>query len=268
MHMSLHQQAWSFKGVIMSLTTLLMRFAFLAGLLFQPLMPLYAEQTEPATPSLSIQSIHIATGVWPGFTDPSEQGAYIHLVKLLFPSETKFKVSYTSFNRSIQMVEQQQADMVLGIGLKDSPYLQHSALPFDIDEIAVLFKPSRLQINQPADLNHYQLVTQRGYNYDSVLGIVAQSYEVDSITTGVNLVRNGRVDAFLVEKTELLTKVDTQKLEDLQVVLLVGEPIYIGFANNERGALLKTWWDQQYLHYYQTGQLQAFYQQYAGMKLP
>lgn len=243
------------------------RCVCLFGLLSQPFFPLCAELTE-APQRLTLHSVHIATGLWPGFTEPNQQGAYFELLKLVFPSETHFKVSYTSYNRSVQMVAQQQADMVLGIGLQDSPTLPHSALPFDLDKIVVLFKPARLHVKQSHDLANYTLATQRGYNYHMTLGINAQNYEVDDIATGVSLVRNDRVDAFLVEKTELQSQMDIEQLGDLSMVLLAGEPIYIGFANNERGKQLKAWWDQQFLHLYQSHQLQLFYQQYVDMELP
>ena len=251
----------------MSFVTVAMRCAALLWLLSLCLLPLNAAQDDSA----GVQppnSVHIATGLWPGFTEPNQQGAYFHLITLLFPGDTHFQVIYTSFNRSMLMVEQQQADMVLGIGQKDATGLLYSALPFDIDQIAVLFQTGRLQITQPHDLADYLLATQRGYNYDVVLGISARSYEVDSIVTGVDLVKNGRVDAFLVEKTELNTKIDIKQLHDISIVHLGGEPIYIGFANNARGKALKTWWDQQFLHYYQAKRLQAFYQQYDDMNLP
>ncbi|MCH8536981.1 MAG: transporter substrate-binding domain-containing protein [Alkalimonas sp.] len=251
----------------MSLVAVLLRCGLLLWLLSQCLLPLQAAQDDNSA-SLSLSSVHIATGLWPGFTEPDEQGAYFHLITLLFPGETQFKVSYTSFNRSVQMVEHQQADMVLGIGLKDSVGLLYSALPFDIDQVAVLFQPERLQIQQPHDLTDQLIATQRGYNYDMVLGISAQSYEVDSIATGLNLLRSGRVDAFLVEKAELHAKADIKLLDGISIVLLGGEQIYIGFANNQRGQELKAWWDQQFLHYYHTEQLQALYQQYEEMHLP
>lgn len=251
----------------MQYVALIMRVVLVFLLLCPSVIFATTERLPDISPKLAIKSIHITTGVWPGFTEPNEQGAYFELIKLLFPDDTRLEVTYTGFNRTVKMVEEQQADMVLGVGLNESEQLYLSAQPFDIDQIAVLFKPERLKFEKPAELAGYQLVTQRGYNYEMVLGITTQSYEVDSITTGVNLVRTGRVDAFLVEKTELEGKLNASQIEDMQLVFLAGEPIYIGFVKNERGAALKTWWDQQFQKHYQSGQLQTLYQQHAGMTL-
>lgn len=252
----------------MQYLALIMRLVLLFLLCYPSCIFATTEKIPDISPKLAIESIHIATGVWPGFTEPTEQGAYFELIKLLLPVETRLEVTYTGFNRTVKMVEEQQADMVLGVGLNESEQLHLSAKPFDIDQIAVLFKAGRLKFEKPIDLAGYQLVTQRGYNYEMVLGITTQSYEVDSITTGVNLVRTGRVDAFLVEKTELEGKLSARQLDDMQVVFLAGEPIYIGFAKNERGTALKAWWDQQFQQHYQSGQLQTLYQRHAGMTLP
>lgn len=225
------------------------------------------EQKPVTSTELSIKSVHIATGVWPGFTEPNERGAYFELIKMLFPDDMQFQVTYTAFNRTVKMVEEQQADMVLAVGLDICSLLHLSAQPFDVDQIAVLFKPARLNFETIQDLERYQLVTQRGYNYDLVLGIRAQSYEVDSVSTGINLVKTERTDAFLVEKTELDGQLRASELGDMQVRTLAGEPIYIGFANNERGAELKAWWDQQFQKHYQNGQLQIWYQRHPQMTL-
>lgn len=246
---------------------LIMRLGFLLVALYLPWVVNAADEPSVNLPQLSIKSTHIATGMWPGFTELNEQGAYFELIKMLLPADTHFNVTYTAYNRAVKMVEDQQADMVLGVGFCICSSLQLSAQPFDVDQIAVLFKPARITFNDVKDLENYQLVTQRGYDYDLALGIKPQSYEVDNITTGVNLVKTDRIDAFLVEKTELFGKFSINQLEDMEVVLLAGEPIYIGFANNERGAALKAWWDQQFAKYYQTGQLQIFYQQHSDMTL-
>lgn len=247
---------------------LLLIIAFLLGLLYRPDVYADPRSVSPEPETLSVQNIHIATGIWPGFTEPNEQGAYFALIKLLFPSEVTFHVTYTSFNRSLKMVEDQQADMVLAIGLNDSSTVLRSARPFDVDQIAVLYKTGRVQFETPADLANYQLVTQRGYNYDLALGISTQTYEVDSILTGINLVKTDRVDVFLVEKTELEAKFMLNQLDDMQLDFIAGEFIYVGFVNNERGAALKAWWDIHFEQHLQTGVLKAWYQQHASMTLP
>lgn len=252
----------------MQYVLVVMRLGLLLGLLYSPFVLALNTLVAPAIPALSIKSVHIATGIWPGFSEPNEQGAYFDLLKLLFPHDMQFQVSYTSFNRSVRMVEEQQADIVLGIGLNESPNLLRSDQPFDVDKIAVLFKPAKLTFEKPEDLKGYKLVTQRGYNYDLALGLSIASYEVDSIATGVNLVKTERVDAFLVEKTELEGTFSASQLEDMTLVFIAGEPIYIGFANNERGAQLKAWWDKQFKQQYHNGNLQRWYQQQQGMTLP
>ncbi|GHG60368.1 hypothetical protein GCM10010919_03780 [Alishewanella longhuensis] len=252
----------------MQYVSLIMRLALLLGMLYLSSAFAAANKTSANSPEFSIKSIHIATDIWPGFTEPNEQGAYIDLIKLLFPTGIDFEITYTSFNRTVKMVEEQQADIVLGISFNESSRLYLSARPFDVDQIAVLFKPGRFKFEKSEDFKNYQLVMQRGYNYDIALGISTPSYEVDNIITGVDLVRAGRVDAFLVEKTELEGKLNANELADMELVFIAGEPIFIGFAKNERGAILKAWWDQQFQLYSQNGKLLLWYQQHPGMTLP
>ncbi|MDP4529262.1 transporter substrate-binding domain-containing protein [Alkalimonas delamerensis] len=223
---------------------------------------------KPVSTELSINPIWVATDLWPGFTEPSQQGAYLHLMQLIFPAETEVQVYFTSFIRSILMTEQQQVHMVIGIGAKDSNSLLLSEWPFDIDKIALLHLAGQLHLSDKADLAKLRLATQRGYNYDQLLNITTESYEVDSIQTGVSLVKNNRVDAFLVEKAELRHQLQEQELSGLQLVFLKGEPIYMGFADNEAGRQLKAWWDQHYQYFYREGLLLPLYQQYPNFHLP
>ena len=91
---------------------------------------------------------------------------------------------------------------------------------------------------------------------------------MDSIHTGVSLVQTQRVDAFLVEKTELRHQMQEQALSGLELVFLKGEPIYMGFADNEAGRQLKAWWDKHYQRLYREGRLLPLYQQYPNFHLP
>lgn len=128
----------------MKILGLLMRLTVILGMFCSPTVVATTEQPAEITADTPLQKIHIATGVWPGFTDYGEQGAYFELIRLIFPPETQYQVSYTAFNRTVKMVETQHADMVLAVGLDVCSLMFLSAQPFDVDQIAVLFKPSRL----------------------------------------------------------------------------------------------------------------------------
>ncbi|SEA78671.1 substrate-binding periplasmic protein [Alkalimonas amylolytica] len=229
---------------------------------------LFTASKADTRPTIPTGVIHVASDLWPGFTEPDGKGAYLHLLQLILPVDTELELHFTSFSRSILMAEQQQVLMVIGIGVKDSKQLLLSDLPFDVDEIAVLYLPDQLQLTENSKLSMLRLATQRGYNYELVMNLNNTSYEVDSIRTGVDMVRNQRVDAFLVEKTELQSTINAEDLAGLELRFLKGEPIYMGFANNVRGLELKRWWDYQYQILYRSGQLEPLYQQYPNFILP
>ncbi|MEE2001173.1 transporter substrate-binding domain-containing protein [Alkalimonas sp. MEB108] len=219
-------------------------------------------------PMIPAKVVHVATDLWPGFTEPDGEGAYLHLLRVIFPADTRLELHFTSFSRSILMAEQQHADMVIGIAATDSQQLLYSNYPFDVDEIAVLYLAGQPVLDTASSLATLRLATQRGYNYELVLNIDNTSYEVDSIRTGVEMVRNQRVDAFLVEKTELRSKLTGEDLTGLELRFLKGEPIFMGFSNSASGLALKQWWDDHYSKLYHNGQLELLYQQYPNFILP
>lgn len=237
-------------------------------LLLSCLSHLRAGELAAPEPGLKQAKILIATDLWAGFTEPDGRGAYQHLLALIFPHHTDLTFHYTSYSRAVAMVEQQQADMVIGIGRNDSRQVLLSDWPFDVDQIAVLYLAGQLQLDESSQLSQLQLATQRGYNYNLVLNIDTVSYQVNSIQTGVSMVKNRRVDAFLVEKTELKNKLSAEDLAGLELRFLKGEPIFMGFADNTRGLELKRWWDQQYQQLYLSGQLELLYLQYPDFILP
>lgn len=225
--------------------------------------------TKPAPePMMPANAVHVATDLWPGFTELDGEGAYLHLLRLIFPVDTRLELHFTSFSRSILMAEQHHVDMVIGVAATDSQQLLLSSHPFDEDEIAVLYLASQPALDTAGSLSTLRLATQRGYNYALVLNIDNTSYEVDSIRTGVDMVRNQRVDAFLVEKTELRSKLTPEDLTGLELRFLKGEPIFMGFSNNASGQALKQWWDDHYSKLYHNGQLALLYQQYPNFILP
>lgn len=229
---------------------------------------MFTAASSETKPTLPTGVIHVATDLWPGFTEQTGQGAYLHLLQLIFPLDSDLRLHFTSFNRSILMAEQQQVQMVIGISATDSEQLLLSDWPFDIDEIAVLYLNDQLELTDNTKLSNLRLATQRGYNYEQIMALENTTYEVDSIRTGVDLVRNQRVDAFLVEKAELKSKLSAEDLAGLELRLLKGEPIFMGFANNARGLELKRWWDYRYQQLYHSGQLEPLHQQYPNFLLP
>ena len=231
--------------------------------------PLFADQKVPL-------QLHISTPVWPGFTNADGSGAYADLFQLIYLSEQVELVwHFSNFGRAINLVQQGKYHMVPGLSAHESiskrQALLLSAQPFDFDLIVAVYDPEHMAAPHLQQLKQHKLAWDLAYDLHLLLDLPEKGYEVLSIKQGVGLVKNGRVDIYLAEKSELLQYLQGEtpvKLQPLQYKELLRDPIYLAFADNAAGRTFKTIWDQRFSELYKTGQLKTFYRRYPQLTLP
>lgn len=216
-------------------------------------------------------AIQVTTDVWPGFTDNDETGAYFDLIKLIYqPYQTQLDVSFTSYSRALLLVRQKKADLTLGVSTEHSDNLLMSEQPIDQDKIYAVYHPDKLARPTIDKLPAYRLAWNLAYDFGSILGVSNDGYEVASVQHGLDLVLNGRVDIYLAEHSQVLfhLKESNSNLAPLAGIWLASDDIYVGFANNKRGRLLKKIWDKRHRELMNSGELQTFYSHYQEFYLP
>lgn len=215
--------------------------------------------------------IQVTTDVWPGFTDDDETGAYFDLIKLIYqPYKTQLDVSFTTYSRALLLVRQKKSDMTLGVSAEHREGLLLSALPIDQDKIYAVYHSGQIARPTLEKLSGYRLAWNLAYDFGRILGVDNNGYEVSDVQQGLELVRNGRVDIYLAEHSQVTfhLKESNSKLPPLAGAWLASDDIYAGFANTKRGQQLKKIWDKRFKQLLNSGELQKFYQQYQEFHLP
>lgn len=234
--------------------------------------PLWAEHATQKVPA----QLHISTPVWPGFTNADGSGAYAELFQWIYAEQQVTLVwNFSNFGRAINLVQQGKHHLVPGLSAHSSASQRHalllSAQPFDFDFIVAIYNPEHLAAPDLSTLRQHRLAWDLAYDLHLLLGLPEKGYEVVSMQQGLELVKNGRVDIYLAEKSELLQYLQGEtpiKLQPLRYQELLRDAIYLAFADNEAGKAFKTIWDQRFSELQKTGQLKTFYRRYPQLTLP
>ncbi|OBP16739.1 hypothetical protein A5320_05000 [Rheinheimera sp. SA_1] len=221
------------------------------------------------------EPVRLVTKQWPGYTNADHSGGYFELVQLVLPlTHYQLAIQFSNFSRAVILVQKQQAELVLAVTRVDGKQLLLSEYPIDADTIVAVYRDNLLPANatQPltlAQLAKYRLAWDLAYNYGQAIGLDVQGYEVADVAQGLDLVKNGRVDVYLAEQSDLeivesLTKLQQLKLQQSEILQL---PVYVGFPRSAKGLQLKRFWDQQFKLLLKQGELHNLYAKYPGMVL-
>lgn len=221
----------------------------------------------------AMEQLRLVTKHWPGYTNTDLSGGYFELVQLVFPPvQYQINTEFSNFNRAVNLVQKQQAELVLAVTRADGKQLLLSELPIDADSIMAVYRQALLPDHAAIaleQLSQYRLAWDLAYNYGQALGLDAPGFEVSSVSQGLELVSKGRVDVYLAEHADLETVAASRLMQQLklQQSQIRQIPVYVGFSRSAKGLHLKRMWDQQFRLLLQRGAVQQLYQQYPGMVL-
>lgn len=227
-------------------------------------------QATPAPQSDVPGTIRISTELWPGYTEQNYSGAYFDLVRLVYqPYATQLQISFSNYNRALNLVRQGKADLTLAVSAHSAHHLLLSARPMDQDQIMAIYLKDQQQINQITDLAPLRLAWNLAYDYGVILGLTNAGYEVTSEIQGIELLVKKRIDVYLAEKSQYEFYLANHKFSAAKLTAhpIAKDVLYAAFADTVQGEQLKAIWDQRIEALLQSGELQQLYQQYNDFSL-
>lgn len=225
---------------------------------------------EASADTTALSTVHISTEQWQGFTHPDYSGAYFDLIRLLFqPHQLQLEVTFTNYNRALNLVRQHKADMTLAVSGHNGAGMLLSERPIDQDKIVAIYHPQLHQLNSVADLKPLRLAWNLAYDFGAILGLSSVGYEVVSVQSGVELALKQRIDVYLAEQSQIEHYVASGQLLLAPLVAkpIAADNIYVAFADTAEGRQLKCIWDQRFNALLASGELQQLYQRYADFHL-
>lgn len=210
--------------------------------------------------------ITLASDPWPNFVD-ARGGYLVELSKAVFePHGYRVQVRLMPFSRATALLATGTVDLVPALYRVPRPGILFAQRLTAVDETALLFNAAHLRWGgRLHDLDGRTIAWMRGFDYagqlQKQLGLRVRPYEVNDRQSGLAMLRQGRVDAFMDNSEELAAQAGKMGLRppDYLQVGVFRKPLYFGFSDTPQGRKLKTLFDRELGRMAADGRLLALY---------
>lgn len=208
-------------------------------------------------------NILLASEAWDDYTNADGSGLAWEVLHQVFdPVGITLQTRTVPYTRSVGLAQRGEVDGWVGAYRDEAAGVLYPYWNYDSDHIyalglATLSKPTAVT------LGHYRLAWVRGYKYEQYLPNVRQFDQIQRRDGILPMLEYGRADFYIDALTEaqyvLSQSNDASKFQLIHIAEL---PLYVGFADNERGRSLMTVFDQRMATLVKSGELRPIFQRW------
>lgn len=212
------------------------------------------------TPPTDERQIHLASEQWTDYTSADGSGlAWDVLRKVFEPAGITVQTHSVPYTRSIGLAQRAEVDAWVGAYHNEVEGLLYPRSPYDSDHIYALGLASNPSPTLET-LGSYRLAWVRGYKYDQYLLNLHHFDQLQRRDGVLTMLLHGRVDFYidaLPELKELLSRAEQPKRFKLTHITEL--PLFLGFADNDRGRRLMALFDRRMVVLKKNGELKPVF---------
>jgi len=205
--------------------------------------------------------VRAASEEWADYTQADGQGMGWDILRAVFePEGIKLEIRSVPYTRSIGLVQRGEVDVQVGAYRDESEGVLYPKWHYDVDHIYALGLASK-PTPTLATIGNYRLVWMRGYEYNNYLPNIRRFNEIHRAVGILPMLIHERADFYIdasMEIEEVLAKADDPK--QFKLSPLINLPLYLGFANNENGRVLRALFDRRMDVLVKSGQLKPIFE--------
>ncbi len=210
------------------------------------------------------ETIFVVTESWAYCTQEDGTGLYFDLLRLVYePLGMVLNTRIMPYSRAVATVSNKAADIVIGLYEEEAEGVIYPEVPFSADAITVLYKSPTVFLGAES-LEGKNVVFIRGYSYDAYILVPMQVNELASRDQAVNMILAGRADFFVDnywDTTDTLLEMGLA-MEEFHLRVLKLLPMYMVFADTEKGHRLAALFDEHFAERVRDGSVFALFQAY------
>ncbi|KPA91618.1 substrate-binding periplasmic protein [Pseudomonas asplenii] len=221
------------------------------------LSPLLRAQEVAGLPA----QVRLVSEEWADYTNADGSGLAWDVLREVFePQGIKVEIRSEPYVRSVGLVERGEADAWVGSYSQEISGALYPRWNYDTDHIYAVGLASK-PVPTLENLGSYRLAWVRGYKYQKYLPNVRDFNEIQRRDGILSMLQHDRVDFYIDALTEVesvLGQAEDPKL--FRNTHLVELPLYLGFADNERGRALLALYDQRMTELVKAGGLRRIFE--------
>lgn len=215
----------------------------------------------PASADAPPTEIRVASEAWVNYTQADGRGLAWDLLRALYEPEGVRLVARTEpYVRSVGLVQRGEADAWVGSYRNEIDHVIYPRWPYDVDPIGALGRKDS-PVPTLADLDRFRLAWMRGYAFDRYLNHLKQRNELQRRASALLMLDSHRIDYFIDARPELEEMLQAKGVDAsvYRITDIATIPLYLGFANNERGRALAQLFDARMQTLYRNGELERLF---------
>jgi polar amino acid transport system substrate-binding protein len=219
-----------------------------------------------AGPAWAVDSIRVSSEQWDEATHHDGTGLYWDIIRAVYePAGVEVHERIVPYARSVREVTvTDKADAWVASYLDEVAGPLYPEWHFDADYVGAVYDPGRFDgVAGERALAGQRVAWMRGYAYDQYLSVEVDSTEVDDRSGGLRMVQEGRIDFFIDAQVEIDFALEDTGLGDTLASDIVLElPLYLAFADTDRGRELRAIWDERMPELLEQGVISRLYREY------
>ncbi|MEX5509969.1 substrate-binding periplasmic protein [Pseudomonas paralactis] len=204
--------------------------------------------------------IVLASEEWNDYTNKDGSGLAWDLLREVFePAGVTLQTRSVPYTRSVGLAQRGEVDGCVGTYRDEVSAVLYPRWNFDADHIYALGLATA-PTPTLATLGNYRLAWVRGYKYEGYLPHVQRYNQIERRSGILPMLQHGRADFYIDALTEA-KYVLSQSPDPTQFKLthIAELPLYVAFADTERGRTLMAVYDQRLASLIKTGELKAIF---------
>ena len=205
--------------------------------------------------------IVLASEQWNDYTNKDGSGLAWDLLRQIFePAGITVQTRSVPYTRSVGLAQRGEVDGCVGSYRDEASGVLYPHWNFDSDHIYALGLATA-PTPTLATLGNYRLAWVRGYKYEEYLPSVRRFNPIERRNGILPMLEHGRADFYIDALTEAKYVLSQSQDPALFKLTHIAElPLYIGFADTERGRALMGVYDQRLTLLVKTGELKPIFE--------
>ena len=207
--------------------------------------------------------IVLASEEWNDYTNRDGSGLAWDLLRRVFePAGITLETRSVPYTRSVGLAQRGEVDGCVGTYRDEVSAVLYPRWNFDADHVYALGLATS-PTPTLATLGNYRLAWVRGYKYEEYLPTVRRFNQIERRSGILPMLQHGRADFYIDALTEAKYVLSQAQDPALFKLTHIAElPLYVGFADTERGRALMAVYDQRLGILVQTGELKAIFERW------
>lgn len=202
----------------------------------------------------------LASEEWSNYTNKDGSGLAWDVLRQVFePADITVQTRTVPYTRSIGLAQRGEVDGWVGAYRDEASGVLYPHWHFDADHIYALGL-AKAPTPSLATLGNYRLAWVRGYKYEAYLPNLHRFNQIERRDSILPMLQHARVDFYIDSLTEAnLVLSQSDEPSQFKLTHIAELPLYVGFADTERGRALMAVYDRRMAVLIDSGELKPIF---------